>query len=112
MTPPESSGSAAPSVSPEARGPRLLVRFRWDCRRNGVVEGLFVTTQAELDANWGKFVQFGEILGKHSDVSGKLEPKDIEVLSEDQPFIDKLVDVLSIRISGYCPFDYVRGDDE
>ncbi len=112
MTRPESSSAAAASPSVAASGPRLLVRFKWDCRRSGVVEGLFVTTRAELDANWGKFVQFGEILGKHSDVCGKLEPKDIEVLSEDQAFIDTLVDVLSIRIAGYCPFDYVRGDDE
>jgi hypothetical protein len=84
----------------------ILVKFCWDCRRQGRVEGIFVTTQEELDSNYGKEVIFGEILGKHSDIQGVFEACDITVLSEDQEFIAKFEEI--IGYTGFCPFDYIR----
>lgn len=86
---------------------KLLVSFHWDCGRMGDVEGLFITTQSALDREYGKNVYFGEILGKHSEVYGTLETKDIEVVSEDQDFIEKLEDLLGVSISGYNPLEYI-----
>lgn len=90
----------------------ILVRFYWDCGRQGSVEGLFVTQQEVLDKAYEKDVYFGEILGKHSEVYGTLDREDIEVVSEDQDFIEKLVDLLGVDISGYNPLDYIRDDEE
>jgi hypothetical protein len=92
---------------------KLLVKFEWDVRRMGTVEGLFVTTQEEIDAAIGKEIYFGEILGKHSEISGTLDKEDITVVSEDQDFIEKLIQLLGYKISGYCPFDYfAEGEEE
>ena len=51
---------------------KVLVHFEWDCGRQGMVDGLFVTTQEKIDAAIGTEVYFGEILGKHSEIFGKL----------------------------------------
>jgi hypothetical protein len=92
---------------------KVLVAFYWDCGRMGSVDGLFVTTPEELDAAYGKQVYFGEILGKHSEVYGDLQPKDITVKSDDPAFIDKLVEIIgSDNISGYNPLDYIEGDED
>lgn len=91
---------------------KVLVRFYWDAGRMGHVEGLFITTPAALNKAYDKFVYFGEILGKHSEVSGTLERGDIEYVSEDQEFIDKLQELLGTDISGYNPLDYIRDEEE
>lgn len=90
----------------------VLVRFRWDCRRMGVVEGLFITTHKQLVSSYGKDVYFGEILGKHSDVYGVLEEDDFKVVTDDQEFIAKTIDLIGYHISGYNPFSYIRNEDD
>jgi hypothetical protein len=87
---------------------KLLVSFLWDVGRMGAVEGLFITTQEELDKAYGKQVYFGEILGKHSEVQGTLSPEDIKVKSDDQDFIAKLEELLGKNISGYNPLQYLE----
>jgi len=74
----------------------------------GHVRGLFVTTEQELSDTYGKEIYFGEILGKHSDIHGPLEESDIEVVSEDQDFIEKLVALLGTTVSGYNPLSYLE----
>ncbi len=92
---------------------KVLVKFQWDCGRMGSVGGLFVTTQEKLEAAYGEQVYLGEVLGKHSEVYGELEPKDITVKSHDQAFIDTLVEIIgSENISGYNPLDYIEETDE
>lgn len=92
---------------------KLLVNFHWDCGRNGDVNGLFVTTTEELETVYGKPVYFGEILGKHSEVYGKLDREDITVKSDDQTFIEKLVEIIgSETISGYNPLHYIEESEE
>jgi len=91
---------------------KLLVQFFWDCGRMGDVDGIFVTTQEELDEAYGKEVYFGEILGKHSEVYGILEECDITILSEDQEFITKFVEIVGCSPSGYNPLEYIQFDEE
>lgn len=92
---------------------KVLVRFFWDYGRMGEVDGLFVTTKEELEKAYGKRVYFGEILGKYSEVYGTLDQEDIEVLSEDQIFIDQLTQLLGDHLSGYNPLDNLEeGQDE
>jgi len=91
---------------------KILVRFFWDCGRQGDVDGLFVTTKADLERAYDKSVYFGEILGKHSEVYGTLERSDIEIVSEDQVFIEQLTHLLGEHLSGYNPLDYIRDEEE
>jgi len=91
---------------------RILVEFKWYCGRMGTLSGLFVTTQEEIDNIIGKEVYFGEVLGKHSEIQGEITAEDFKVKSDDQAFIDKLVEVLGEHISGYSPFDYIEEDEE
>ena len=91
----------------------LLVRFHWDCRRMGEVEGLFVCTEEEYNDLIGEDVYFGEILGKHSEVYGTVTEEDLTIISDDQEKINWLVEVIGdIDISGYNPLNYVREDED
>lgn len=87
---------------------RKLYRFYWDCGRQGDVDGLFTSEESTVNESIGKHVYFGEILGKHSEVHGTLSAEDIEVVSDDQDFIEKLENLLGTNISGYNPLHYLR----
>jgi len=88
-----------------------LYSFYWDCGRNGGVEGLFIADSELVESMIGKRVYFGEILGKHSEVYGDLETKDLTVLSEDEEKIKWLKELFqSVSISGYNPLNYIRID--
>jgi len=80
---------------------RKLYKYRWDFYRMGVVEGIFVAEDTDVDAAIGTHVYFGEILGKHSEVQGTLEADHLRVLTDDQDFIAKFVE-LGCE-SGYNP---------
>lgn len=66
---------------------KKLYRFTVDCYY-GELNGLFVAEAQEIENLLGKEVYFGEVLGKHSAVSIKMEPDLFECLSSDQDFID------------------------
>ncbi len=85
---------------------KLLYRFYWDRGRGGDIHGLFVATQEEVLAALGKQVNFGSVLGKHSEVYGDLESKDLEVLSDDQVFIALFEEAVG-KSHGYNPMDYL-----
>lgn len=53
----------------------------------GHVDGLFVTTREALAQAYGKSVYFGEILGKHSEVYGTLDEKDVTIITDDADFL-------------------------
>jgi hypothetical protein len=89
---------------------KALWRFHWDCRRAGHVRGLFVATDEEIKAGIGKAVYFGEILGKHSEVQGTLEEKDLERLTDDADFIAKFEQYDCA--SGYNPLKYFQDEEE
>ena len=57
---------------------------------------------------------FGEILGKHSEVSGDIEGlgNDINIVTDDQEFIAKFESIMgSGTVSGYNPFCYINDDE-
>lgn len=90
---------------------RYLWKFEWDCGRQGSVEGLFAATEAEVNAIVGKEVYFGEILGKHSEVYGKIEKGEITKLDLDSEAVEKVSKLLGDTWSGYNPFEYIRCGD-
>lgn len=89
-----------------------LYSFYADCGRMGSIQGLFIATQDKVDSIIGKEVHFGEVLGKHSDVSGDMEAKYFTLVSSDQEKIEWLEDLLGDTVSGINPFDYLYDEDE
>ncbi len=70
---------------------REVFRFNWPAGRGYSVEGVFTSTQAQVDALEGSYVNFGEICGKHSQMSGIIEPGEIIAISKD-PAVVEFVD--------------------
>lgn len=87
---------------------RRLWKFYWDCGRMGEVEGLFVASEEQVNSALGKHVYFGEILGKHSDVHGTLEEKDLTVIEVPESAIEAIVAVTGENISGYNPLEFLE----
>jgi len=84
-----------------------LYQFYWDCGRMGSVEGLFVADDKAVDKAYNKRVYLGEVLGKHSEISGVLKQDDITLVSDDQSKITWLVSLLGENISGFNPLEYM-----
>lgn len=89
-----------------------LYSFYVDCGRQGSLDGLFITTQEEVDKAIGKEMYFGEVLGKHSDVQGTLEAHEITLVSTDQDKVQWLLELLGTNVSGFNPLEYISQDDE
>jgi hypothetical protein len=89
---------------------RKLYRYRLSCGRAGSVVGLFVADdEQDIKPAIGKTAQFGEILGKHSEVEAEIVEKDLTVLTSDADFIAKFE-----RYgcgNGYNPLDYISCSD-
>jgi hypothetical protein len=91
---------------------KKLYEFNWDCGRMGDLNGLFIAEEGDINNLIGEEIYFGEVLGKHSEIHGVLEEKELTVKSEDQDFISKLEDLLGSTISGYNPVDYYEPEEE
>jgi hypothetical protein len=89
-----------------------LYSFYADCGRQGNLDGLFIATQEEVDNAIGKYMYFGEVLGKHSEVEGTLEANEITLVSEDREKVEWLLGILGNCVSGFNPLEYIREDDE
>lgn len=86
---------------------KKIYEFNWDCGQMGELEGLFIAEEFDIEKLIGKEIYFGEVLGKHSEIFGILEEKDLIVKSDDQDFIQKFIEIMGdSTISGYNPIDY------
>ena len=87
---------------------KKLWSFYWDCGRQGYVEGIFIATEAEVNKAIGCEANFGEILGKHSEIYGTIEEGEIKELKVSQSTVFELLSVIGRNISGYNPLDYIE----
>ncbi len=90
---------------------KKLYRFAWDVRRMGRVQGTFIADDSEVAAAIGREVNFGEILGKHSEIYGTIEAGEIVEVTDDQDFIAK-AEKYGVGATGYNPLEYFREDEE
>lgn len=88
-----------------------LYEFFWDCGRQGDIVGLFIATEEQVKNAIGKRVYFGEVLGKHSEIYGILEERDLFVVSDDQEKIEWLGRILGSSVSGFNPLEYISHED-
>ena len=86
---------------------KKLYKFYWDCGRNGSLEGVFVAEESEIKAAIGKNCYFGEVLGKHSEILGVLEKKDIKEITDDKTVLSVITEHLDGGI-GFNPLDYIQ----
>ena len=66
---------------------RASYKFHGDFGRMGDLYGVFTATHAEVANVIGREVRFGEVLGKHSNVTGKMEEGDFEFVTDDEDFV-------------------------
>ncbi len=97
--------------SQKEKSMKKLYRFEWYVGRMGTVRGIFAEEESVINKNIGKPVYFGEILGKHSEIFGNLEEKDLKVLTDDQDFIIK-AEQYELIPHGYNPLDYLSEHEE
>lgn len=91
---------------------KILVKFHQYYGRMGSLDGLFVTTQAELESLYGKEVYFGEVLGKHSNICTEMDAALFRVLDLSTDIVEKIEAECGSTISGLNPFDYYEEDEE
>ena len=92
---------------------KLLVKYHEDFGRMGNLDGLFICTKTQLESIKNLDIYFGEVLGKHSEVTTNDAYYYCEIVSEDQDLIHDLLTVfVSNNISGYNPLDYVEDESE
>lgn len=87
---------------------KYLYKFYWDCGRMGDLETLFVATEDEVKDLIGRNAYFGEVLGKHSEIEGEIEEKDITRLDLDSETVERVSEILGKIWSGYDIFNYVK----
>lgn len=83
-----------------------LYKLYVDYGRMGSLYGIFLATKEEMKDLIGTYLYFGEVLGKHSEVSFRLEEKHVRFITDDQDFIKKAQEYNLIP-TGINPFNYV-----
>lgn len=89
---------------------KAIYKFYADCGRMGDLEGVFVCEQNEIENLYGEEVNFGEVLGKHSEVSLTMSDKYFTEVTTDEKFIE-LFETYNLE-TGFNPLDYVDDYDE
>lgn len=82
-----------------------VYRFYRDCGRYGILEGVFIAEEEEVDSLNGVDVYFGEIFGAGAgEISGEIELLEIVLLSDDPYFVS--IFKANDLSSGVNPLDY------
>lgn len=85
---------------------KKLYNFYLDCGRMGVLEGLFISTDKEINESIGKEMHFEEVLGKYSEISEELDENHITIASQDTLFVSAFEHAIGPSF-GYNPLDYI-----
>lgn len=85
---------------------RALFKMNFDYGRSGSLEGLFIAEKEYVDFLVEKEleVHFGEVLGKHSDVCGRVAPEEITMVTMDVNVLD-VIEQYRLE-NGYNPLEY------
>lgn len=94
---------------------KAVYRMHVNCGRMGVLSGVFVAKKAQVKklVESETEIYFGEVLGKHSEIYGKIKENEIVMVSDSEEVIN-LIEEHQLS-NGYDPFDYTTihtGRDE
>lgn len=86
---------------------KAIFKFKADFNRNGSLEGVFISTKEKVDIliNGIVTVDFGEVLGKHSDVHCDITNKNLVFVCDNEEIVE-LFERHKLE-SGYNPFEYM-----
>ena len=87
-----------------------IYKFYWDCGRMGDVSSVFAASKSRVAEVMGKTIYFGEILGKHSEIYGPLDPIDITLVTDDPVVVDLFIE--HKLECGYNPLRYVQEENQ
>ena len=83
-----------------------------DLGQSGVIEGLFIATDAEIELLAGTTLSFGDSpLGNNSYIECVFERRLVRVVSTNQLLIELLNQTFGDTVSGYNPFEQVEPTD-
>lgn len=108
--------------------------YKWECYfgRMGSLDSVFIADDEFIQSIIGATAMFGEVLGKHSDISCILASDQFEVKSENQLVIQELEEIFGkdelefyskaflelnklntevTTLSGYNPITQIEGED-
>lgn len=85
---------------------RKLYRFAADFGRMGRLSGIFSADEKDIENSIGKTVNFGEVLGKHSEIVLNITNDDFTEITGDQEFIDKFEQYNCSM--GHNPLEYLE----
>lgn len=86
----------------------IIAMFQWDCGSHGEVAGMFVCDRDVLESSYGRFLNFGNILGTGPDISGVLEEEDITIVSGDPETVSRVLAVYGETIEGLNPLVFLQ----
>ena len=92
---------------------KAVFKMNVDCGRMGNLEGVFIAEKEDVEnlRKSGIQVYFGEVLGKHSVIYGKIDDSEITFVS-DAPEVVSVIESNGLE-SGFNPFGYpARHTDE
>jgi len=103
--------------------PRRLYRIDEDSGRGFGVEALFTAHVEDIERLYGWTIWFGEISGKHSDISLELSAENCKEVSADPVVVvaiesagrnirDKWTPFDSFTISGHNPFGFIEDETD
>lgn len=83
---------------------KALYKMNCDCGRSGNLEGVFIadTEDVEYLIENKVSIYFGEVLGKHSEISAYIAKEEIKIATTDENVIN-IVQELGLE-TGYNPF--------
>lgn len=83
-----------------------IYRFNANCGRSGNLTGVFIATSEQVKELIKSKIEvyFGEVLGKHSEICGSIEKKQVILLTDDSEAVT-LVEKYELT-SGFNPFNY------
>lgn len=91
---------------------KALYVFDADCGRMGNLYGMFIAEKGDVAEmiDSGVEIRFGEVLGKHSNISGEMTYEHITMISDDQEFV-KQCEQLHVEV-GFDPVSIWREQKE
>jgi len=86
---------------------KVIYKFEADLGRMGELNGVFVTTDDDIKTlvENETYVNFGEALGKHSEVGFNMKSEMFKRVTDNEDFII-LFEEYNLE-NGYNPFDYL-----
>ena len=90
-----------------------LYKFSKWFGRNGTLEGTFIAEENSVNSliKEGALIYFGEVLGKHSEVSCVIKSEDVTQLNASDNTINELLSQIGNTVSGYNPFNYLEEEE-